>query len=129
MTTDRPVLLGRVLMGLVAAFLVVASIAPKLAGAAAARDSFVALGWAPEFSTPIGVLELALVGLYLLPRTRLLGLALLTALLGGAVAAHLRVGSPLLSHTLFGVYLGVIAWVGVLLVDPALRRQFPLRRP
>jgi hypothetical protein len=41
-----------------------------------------------------------------------LGAILLTGYLGGAVATHARVGSPMFSHMLFGVYLGVMLWIG-----------------
>ncbi|NWN13565.1 DoxX family protein, partial [Escherichia coli] len=59
--------------------------------------------------------------LYAVPRTAVLGAILLTGYLGGAVAMHFRVGSPLLSHTLFGGYLGVIAWGGLWFRDPRVR--------
>jgi hypothetical protein len=52
----------------------------------------------------------------------------MTAVLGGAVATHVRIGSPLASHVLFGVYLGLFAWGGLWLRDASLRRLFPLRR-
>jgi hypothetical protein len=57
-----------------------------------------------------------------------LGAILLTAYLGGAVAAHARIGSPILSHTLFGVYLGVILWGGLYLRNGRLRALIPYRR-
>jgi hypothetical protein len=57
-----------------------------------------------------------------------LGAILVTGYLGGAVATHVRVGSPLLSHVLFGVYLGVILWGGLYLRDERLRQLIPLRR-
>ena len=59
--------------------------------------------------------------LYAWPRTSVLGAVLLTGFLGGAVATHLRVDSPLLTHTLFGVYLGALVWAGLLLRDRRLR--------
>ena len=65
--------------------------------------------------------------LYAWPRTQLLGAVLLTGYLGGAVATHLRVGSPLLSHTLFGVYVGLLVWGGLWLREPRLRALFPLK--
>jgi hypothetical protein len=128
MTTAIPVVAGRVLIGLVAAFLLVASVGPKLGGAAVATEALVALGWPARHAMLIGVVELVCVVLYVVPRTRLLGAALTTALLGGAIATHLRAGSPLFTHTLFGVYLGVLVWSAMLLADPALRRVFPIRR-
>ncbi|MBQ1500628.1 MAG: DoxX family protein [Sphingomonas sp.] len=64
--------------------------------------------------------------LYAVPRTAVLGAILLTGYLGGAVAMHFRVGSPLFSHTLFGVYLGVIAWGGLWFRDPRVRALIPI---
>ncbi len=69
----------------------------------------------------LGLLLLVCTVLYLLPRTAVLGAILLTGFLGGAVATHLRVGSPLFSHVLFGVYLGVLIWGGLWLREPRLR--------
>jgi hypothetical protein len=83
------------------------------------------LGWPPEMGFTIGILELIAVALYLWPRTAVLGGLLMTAILGGAIATHLRLGNPLLSHTLFGVYLGLFMWGGLWLRSPALRSVFP----
>ncbi|HEV2567736.1 DoxX family protein [Sphingomonas sp.] len=63
--------------------------------------------------------------LYAWKRTSFLGAILLTAYLGGAVATHLRVGSPLATHTLFAVYLGLLAWGGLWLRDARLRALLP----
>ncbi len=62
-----------------------------------------------------------------MPRTRILGAVLFTAVFGGAIASHLRLEDPLFSHTLFGVYLGLFMWGGIWLRDPALRALFPVR--
>ena len=61
-------------------------------------------------------------------RTSVLGAILLTGLLGGAMATHLRVGSPVFSHLLFGLYLGVIAWGGLYLRYEAVRKMIPFMR-
>ena len=66
--------------------------------------------------------------LYALPRTSVLGAILLTAYLGGAVATHLRAQSPVFTHLLFGVYLGVLLWGGLYLRDGSLRSLLPYRR-
>ena len=50
-----------------------------------------------------------------------LGAILITAYLGGAVATHVRVGSPLFSHILFGVYVGIVLWAGLWLRDSRIR--------
>ena len=75
----------------------------------------------------IGALELLCVALYLVPRTAVLGAMLLTAYLGGAVATHTRVASPLLTHTLFPVYVAVLLWTGLVLRESRLRELLPLR--
>lgn len=61
----------------------------------------------------LGVLLLVGVALYTIPQTALLGAIYLTGFLGGAVATHLRVGSPLATHVLFGVYVSLFIWGGL----------------
>ena len=65
--------------------------------------------------------------LYAIPRTAILGAVLLTGYLGGAVAMHLTAGSPLVSNTLFGVYLGLAVWGGLWLRDHRVRALLPVR--
>jgi hypothetical protein len=86
------------------------------------------LGWRPDTARMLGVILLASTALYAYPRTAILGAILLTGYLGGAVAAHLRLDDPLFTHTLFGVYVGVLVWGGLWLRDPVLRAVFPLRQ-
>jgi hypothetical protein len=62
------------------------------------------------------------------PRTSVLGAILLTGYLGGTAATHLRAGSPIFSHMLFGVYLGIMLWGGLYLRDDRLRALIPYRR-
>lgn len=112
---------GRGLTGLFSAFLLLASLAPKLVGARVATDSMTDLGWDPKYTLLIGLLELGCLALHLWPKTSLLGAILMTGLLGGAIATQLRVENALFSHVLFGVYLGLIMWAGYWLRDPALR--------
>lgn len=119
---------GWIMTGLFALFMLGASVAPKFLGLAAATDSLVAIGWAPDHLLLIGALELLATVLFLLPRTGLAGAALMTAILGGALASHLRAGSPLFSHTLFSVYLGVFMWAALYLRDERIRRVLPLLR-
>ncbi len=69
----------------------------------------------------LGGILLACTLLYAWPRTSLLGAILVTAFLGGAVATHVRLGNPLFSHVLFGVYVGVLMWGGLLLREPRLK--------
>ena len=81
----------------------------------------------PGFYRLLGTILAGCTILYAVPRTAVLGAVLLTAYLGGAIAAHLSAGSPLLSNTLFGVYLGLAVWGGLYLREPRLRSLLPLR--
>lgn len=120
--------IGWVLTGLFALFMLGASVAPKLAGAAIATDTMRQLGWPDGYVLMIGLIELACVVLYLFPKTNVLGAVLMMGLLGGAMATQIRIGNPLFSHILFSIYLGLFMWGGLWLRDPALRAVFPWRR-
>jgi len=80
----------------------------------------------PGFYRLIGAILAICTLLYAWPRTAMLGAVLLTGYLGGAVEAHLRVGSPLFGFTLFGVYIGLILWGGLWLRESRLRALLPL---
>jgi uncharacterized membrane protein YphA (DoxX/SURF4 family) len=116
---------GRILSGFIAAFLVfdggikVLEIQPVV-------DTFQQMGYPVKHAALIGIIELLCVILYVIPRTAVLGAVLLTAVLGGAIATHVRIDSPLFSHTLFGVYLGLIMWGGLYLREPRVRALLPL---
>ena len=84
-------------------------------------ETTVQLGWPADSAVPLGILLIVCTVLYGFPRTSALGAVLLTGYLGGAIAIHARIGSPLFSHTLFGVYLGVLLWAGLYLRDPRVR--------
>jgi hypothetical protein len=114
------VIVGRVLTALAVAFLLF-SASIKFVAPAMVRETMVTLGYPPELSTWLGVLELVCTLLYAVPRTARVGAILLTGYLGGAVATHLRLLDPWLTHTLFPVWLGAFAWAGLLLRDAPLR--------
>jgi hypothetical protein len=111
-----------VLSGLVVAFLLLDGIM-KLLALPVVIGTMTGLGWPGDAATArlLGVLTLGCALFYASPRTSVFGAILLTAYLGGAVATHVRVGSPLFSHVLFGVYVGIAAWGGLWLRDPRLR--------
>jgi hypothetical protein len=120
---------GRILSGLVVLFLLLDG-AMKLVPLQEVIDTVSQLGWPTDPVTwrVLGVLLIACALLYAYPRTSLIGAILITAYLGGAVATHARIGSPLFSHTLFGVYVGIIAWAGLWLRAPRLRALLPMMR-
>lgn len=119
---------GWILSALIGLFLAIASALPKFLGIEAATDAMMVVGWPVKYLVLIGVIEVGCVILFLIPRTALLGEVLTTGLLGGALAANLRVDNPLFSHTLFSIYLGVAVWVALWLREDKMRAVFPLVR-
>ena len=108
---------GRLVTGVVAVFLLVDALG-KLMRAAPVVEGTLALGYPESSVLPIGVLLLVGVVLHLVPRTAVVGAIYLSAYLGGAVASHHRVGSPLPTHVLFPVYTAILLWVGLGLRNP-----------
>ena len=119
---------GWILSALIGLFLAIASALPKFLGIEAATDAMMVVGWPVKYLVLIGVIEVGCVIVFLIPRTALLGAVLTTGLLGGALAANLRVDNPLFSHTLFSIYLGVAVWVALWLREDKMRAVFPLVR-
>lgn len=117
---------GWVVSGLVGAFLAM-SAGFKFFTPDIVRETMGGLGWPAHHDLMIGVIETVCVVLYLVPQTAVLGAVLETALLGGAIATNVRMDNPLISHELFGVYLGVLVWLGLWLRDPRVRALLPLR--
>ncbi len=111
---------GRVLSGLAIVFLLFDG-AIKLVPLDVVIATSQQLGIPTEIARTLGVLTLACTVLYAIPRTSVLGAILLTAYMGGAIYTHLRAGSPLFTHTLFGVYLAVLIWGGLYLRDERVR--------
>ncbi|MBW9052935.1 DoxX family protein [Rhizobium mesosinicum] len=119
---------GRGLTGLFTLFMLGASIAPKLLGLPIAEETMTQLGWPNGYVLMIGLIELTCLLLYLIPQTSVFGAVLMMGLLGGAMATQIRAGSPLFSHVLFSIYLGLFMWGGLWLRDPAVRALFPYRK-
>ena len=118
---------GKFLSGLAAALLALDSIG-KLVRARAVLDGTAQLGYSVDTVVPLGVLLLACVVIYVVPRTAILGALLLTGYLGGAVATHVRVGNPLFTHILAPTYVAALIWGGLMLRDARLRALAPWRR-
>jgi hypothetical protein len=118
---------GRILSGFAVLFLVFDAVI-KFTKIAPVVDSFAQLGYPISLAPTIGSLALLCVVLYVIPRTSVLGAILLTGYLGGAVASQLRIGSPLLSHVLFPVYVAALIWGGLYLRDEQLSALVPVRR-
>jgi hypothetical protein len=117
---------GRVMSALPVLLLLFSGIM-KLTGMAAVLEGFAKLGYPASLILGIGIVEIACVVLYVIPRTAVLGAILVTGYLGGAVATHVRVGDPLFSQALMPFYLGVLVWGGIYLRDDRLRALIPVR--
>ena len=113
---------GRILSALVVLFLLLDGVM-KIMPLPIVLTTMGDLGWPVDATTAriLGILTLGGTALYAWPRTSAVGSILLTAYLGGAVATHVRIDRPLFSHVLFGVYLGVALWAGLLIRSPQLR--------
>jgi hypothetical protein len=124
---SRPALWsGRVLSGLVIVFLLFDG-AIKLVPWPVVTETMDRMGYGSSetLARSLGLITLVCTVLYAMPPTSILGAILLTGYLGGAIASHVRIGSPLFSHVLFGFYLGLMVWGGLWLRDRSLRALMP----
>jgi hypothetical protein len=124
--SNKAIWAGRLMSGLVILFLLFDG-AMKLIPLDVVIKASEPLGIPGSLARTLGVLTIVCTMLYAFPRTAVLGAILLTGYLGGAIAAHLRVGDPLFTHVLFGVYLGLLVWGGLYLRDGRLRALIPLQ--
>jgi hypothetical protein len=120
---------GRVMSGVVILFLLFDG-AIKLVPLPVVTETMDKMGWGASdtLARSLGIITIVCTLLYSVPPTSILGAILLTDYLGGAIASHLRIGSPLFTHTLFGLYLGLMVWGGLYLRDGNLRALLPFRR-
>jgi hypothetical protein len=118
--------IGRAISALPVLFLTFDTVI-KFTDLAPVAESMTQLGWPLSMTLGVGLVELVCLTLYLVPRTSVLGVILLTGYLGGAVASHVRVGNPLFSHILFPVYVAALLWAGLYLREARLRALVPVR--
>jgi len=120
-TISKPaVWTGWVISVMLALFLVMDGVM-KFMLPAPVSEAFTRLGISTSLAVPIGVILIACVVLYVIPRTAVFGAVLLTGYLGGAIAIHMRAGSSLFGETLFPIYMGVLVWLGLYLRDSRVR--------
>jgi hypothetical protein len=123
----KAVWIGRILSGLVTAFLLFDAIIHLLRPAPVV-EAFARLHLPLSLAMELGIIELICIALYVVPRTSILGAILLTGYLGGAIATQLPNSNSLFGEILFPVYVGVIVWGGIYLRDERLRALIPWRR-
>lgn len=126
MNSKKAIWAGRIISG-VGVFLMGLDAFVKLVASPEALEASAALGYTGKSVLMIGVLELIILVLYLIPRTAVLGAVLFTGYFGGAVATHVSHGNPLFTHMLSPVYAAIILWLGLWLRDERVRAINPLR--
>lgn len=109
---------------IVVALMLTFSASMKLIGGPQLEEGFAHLGLPLSMRAPLGILELACVLVYLIPRTAVAGAILLTGYMGGAILTHWRVGDPVVVQ----IALAVLVWLGLGLRESRLEALLPLRR-
>ena len=126
-TTPKTIWIGRTLSALAILFLSFDTIV-KVLRLPVAIDGTTQLGYPESSVFVIGIIQLVCLVLYVIPQTSVFGAILFTGYLGGAIATHLRIGSPLFTHILFPIYVALLIWGGLYAREPRLRAMVPIRR-
>ena len=114
----KPKIAGWILSVLIALFLIGASAMGKFTQWEGKAEMFAKMGWTEEVMFKIGIVEVTIAILFLIPRTSFVAAILLAAYLGGAVATHVRVGDAFF----FPIIIGVLAWIALGLREPDIFR-------
>lgn len=88
-------------------------------------NEWVRIGWDPAKLPLVASLQVTGLVLYLIPRTSVLGVVLLTGYLGGAISQYTRMGEPY--PVLVPLSTALFAWAGLWLREPRLRALLPIR--
>jgi hypothetical protein len=99
------------------------SAAFKLTKNPQAIEGLAHVGFSPAGVVILGVIELLVVVVYLVPPTALLGAVLVTGYVGGIILTHMTMHLSLW----LPVVLGIAVWLGLWLREPRLRALFPVR--
>jgi uncharacterized membrane protein YphA (DoxX/SURF4 family) len=96
----------------------------KLKGGPELTQGMAHLGLPESMVTPLAILEISCVVIYLIPVTSVLGAILLTGYVGGTICTAWRVGDPFVVQ----IVLGILVWLGLYLREDRLKALIPLRR-
>lgn len=118
MSSHKSRIVGWILTGLVGLFMIGASGIPKFIDWPGKNEMMGHMGIPLTLLPTIGVIEMAVTVIYLIPRLSFLGAILITGYLGGAVMTHLRIGEL----WFFPIIVGVVTWVGLALRQPVILR-------
>jgi uncharacterized membrane protein YphA (DoxX/SURF4 family) len=114
MKAKKSVITGWVLSVVVALLLSVLSAYGKFFDFPDKEAMFAELGWDTGVMVYVGIVEVVIALLFLVPRLAFLAAILMSAYLGGATAAHVRIHE----NFLMPILIGVVAWVALGLRDP-----------
>jgi hypothetical protein len=127
---------GRVLSYLPAAMLLLDGVM-KLFKPQQVIEGTVRFGFPESTIIPMGIALIVSVVCYVIPKTAVVGAALLTGYLGGAVCTHvngaevnaagLQVSDPLW-QIFFPAFFGMLLWAGLVLREPRLEILLPWKR-
>lgn len=120
--TENPSIVQRragIVLTVLPALALIASAVSKFVQPPEAVDGFTKMGFDTSLLLPLGILELAITLIYLVPKTSFLGAILITGYMGGAICTHLRIGEPFLIQVAFGV----VVWIGYGLRRPQVIRS------
>ena len=113
---------GRVI-SVLAALVFIASAAMKFKGGPEIAQGFSHLGLPESMRMSLGILEMSVAAVYLVPPLAVLGAILLTGYVGGTIVTHWRMGEPVFVQ----IILGILVWLGLYLREPRLKALIPIR--
>ena len=90
-------------------------------------QGFSQMGYSLSVITPLAIIELIAIILYIIPKTSVFAAILLTGYLGGAVDANVRAGNSLFGFILAPVYLGILIWLGLYLRSRKIQSLVPIK--
>ncbi len=109
---------GWVLSVLITVFLILVSATGKFTEWKDKEEMFARFGFTTQKMEAIGVVEVIVALLILIPRLSFIGGILLTAYLGGATVTHVRVDDPYYMP----IVMGVLLWIALGLREPEIFR-------
>ncbi|HEY3174202.1 MAG TPA: DoxX family protein [Candidatus Polarisedimenticolia bacterium] len=121
-TGGKVVWVGRVI-SILASLVFMMSSFMKLKGGTEVIEGMAHLGLSESLITPLAILEISCVVIYLIPPSSVLGAILLTGYMGGAICTHWRVGDPFFGQ----IAIGILVWLGLYLREDRLKALIPLR--
>ena len=103
----------------VVGFIFIGSAMSKFFGGEETTQMAQGIGLSVDVFKNIGIVELASVILFLIPRTGIIGTLLLAAYMGGAIATHLTHGQSIIAP----IIIEAIVWIAAVIRFPELKQR------